>query len=600
MKINKLYIAGIAAVMMGLTGCVGDLDQLPKDPQTLVPEDFNENPREYLSGAAAKCYSGIAVSGQGGSGSSEMSGIDNGTGCWSRAIFMLNEFTTDETSWIWKDAGVFDLCTDTWSANNENIFGCYSRLYVHIAVCNDFIRLTRNLGAYGIDINQGEGKGISQNEIDQFVQEARALRALSYYYVVDIFGNGAFAWDDQEAGQAPQYIKRADLFDKVTADLEDLLENWDEVHGKGSTPVYGRIGKDAVEALLCKFYLNGEVYRGVNTLSDGTNTFAKCLQHCQNIISRHQGGPLGNGLAASYLSLFCYNNDMFAPGGSLPAQNEILWTIPYSYELTESYGGSFFLLASALPKKNDFGVTNSWYGIHSDALWECMHARTQFSEKFPMSGGVSANGDERTYLWLTDPAGFSINNTDFSTMTDGYAPIKFTNVKCNPDGTMPMWKDPSGLNRVGVRYNDSAAENYGIPYDAKFCDTDYPVIRLAEIYLTAAEAILRGGGGSTADALKYVNFVRQRAGLTEGSIWSEANLTLENILDERARELYWENCRRTDLVRFNMFAGDNYNWNWKNNVPEGAGIGQHMNLFPIPTQVIYSYAGAAFPQNPGY
>lgn len=594
--INKILLAGAFVATMGLSSCVGDLTQFPEDDRTLTPDQFNENPREYLSGAMAKCYSGIAVSGQGGAGASDISGLDNGRSCWSRAIFMLNEMTTDECAWIWKDSGVFDLNTDTWSTNNENIFGTYSRLYTHIAICNDFIRLTRNLDYYGIDINQGDGKGISQNEIDQFVLEARALRDLSYFYVVDLFGNGAYAWDTQTTGEQPPYIKRADLFDAVTADLEDVLSNWDAVHGNAPV-VYGRIGKDAVEALLCKFYLNGEVFRGTSTLANGTNTFAKCYEHCKNIIGRHQSGPYGNGLAASYLSLFCKNNDMFAPGGSLSAQNETLWNIPYQYQLTESYGGSSFLILAAISDQTI--ATPSWYGINGQ--WTCMHARTQFSELFPMSGGSSTVGDQRVWLWGTEPDGFSIYNTDFSTFKDGYTPIKFTNVPCNADGTMPMWNDPdTGLPRAGV-WDESlgASANYGIDAVETFADTDYPVIRLAEIYLTAAEAILRGNVGSRAEAVEYVNYIRERAGLTGGNLMTDYSLTLDEILDERARELYWENCRRTDLVRFNRFAGSNYNWNWKNNVPGGAGIGVHMNLFPLPSQVINSYS-SEFPQNPGY
>lgn len=75
---------------------------------------------------------------------------------------------------------------------------------------------------------------------------------------------------------------------------------------------------------------------------------------------------------------------------------------------------------------------------------------------------------------------------------------------------------------------------------------------------------------------------------------------VDNLLDERARELYWENVRRTDLVRFGKFTGTAYNWNWKANMPNGGGIAPHMDLFPIPTSVINSYPGGEYKQNPGY
>lgn len=575
--INKFLIGGALIAVTGLTSCVGDLDQLPKDERTTTAANFAENPREYLAGVMGKCYSGIAVSGQGGAGASDISGLDNGRSCWSRAIFMLNEFTTDECSWIWKDSGVFDLCTGTWSSNNENVFGTYSRLLTHIAICNDFIRLTRNLDTYGIKVGGEGAKAISQAEIDQFVLEARALRGLSYYYLIDLFGNAVKCWDDQLTGEEPPYMKRAELFELLTKDLEDVLAKFSD-----ATPVYGRIGKDAVEALLVKYYLNAEVYTG-------TAAYDKCLAHARNIINRHKGsGFKGSGLANDYHSLFCRNNDMFAPGGSLKGQNETLWNIPYEYQKTESYGGTAFLILAAISDQNKSAM--SWYGINGQ--WACMHARTQFSEKFHFSNGVSE--DKRTYLWLTENDDFSIDNTDFSTYKDGYAPIKFTNVDCNPDGSMPYWSDPeTGLPRVGVHDLDDP-NNYGIRSDETFPDTDYPVIRLAEVYLSAAEAIVRGKG-SLEEARTYVNYVRERAGVPA---WSVSEITLQNLLDERARELYWENCRRTDLVRFGKFTSG-YSWNWKNNVPGGADISSHMNIFPIPSQVINSYS-SEYPQNPGY
>ncbi|MDE5552884.1 MAG: RagB/SusD family nutrient uptake outer membrane protein [Muribaculaceae bacterium] len=582
--INRFLIGGALVATMGLTACVGDLNQFPQDERVTTASDFKANPKEYLSGTLAKCYSGIAISGQTGAGSSDISGLDNGRSCWSRAIFMLNEFTTDECNWIWKDSGVFDLCTMTWSTNNENVFGTYSRLLTHIAICNDFLRLTspESLDFYGIEVGGTGDKAISQADIDQFRLEARALRGLSYFYMIDLFCNSVKCWDDTPAGEAPAPTKRADLFKLVTDDLEDVLKAFPD-----TKPVYGRIGKDAVEALLAKYYLNSEVWTG-------QKAFDKCLQHCQSVINRHQGGGFqGSGLTYCYHYNFCKNNHIFAPGGSMDAQNEILWNIPYEFRMTESYGGSSFLILAAISDQNKSAM--SWYGINGQ--WTCMHARTQFSEKFSFSNGQT--NDKRAYLWLTEGDDFNISNRDFSTYKDGYVPVKFTNVDCDPSQTdyteANYWADPeTGLNRFG-KHNLKDDQNYGIPSDATFADTDLPVIRLSEIYLTAAEAIVRGGGGSNADALTYVNYVRQRAGVPA---WSLSELTLQHLLDERARELYWENNRRTDLVRFGQYA-TGYTWNWKNNVPLGADVDSHMNVFPIPTQVITSYS-IEYPQNQGY
>ncbi len=124
----------------------------------------------------------------------------------------------------------------------------------------------------------------------------------------------------------------------------------------------------------------------------------------------------------------------------------------------------------------------------------------------------------------------------------------------------------------------------GVPGSATdFVDTDFPMFRLADVYLMYAEAVLRGGGGSSSKALGLINELRTRAyaGETTGNIGS-SDLTLDFIIDERARELFWECTRRTDLVRFNLLTSASYLWPWKGNVKEGIGVDVKYNMFPIP------------------
>lgn len=564
--------------LTGLTSCVGDLDQLPQDPHVTTPADFKKDPKGYIGGFFSKLYSGMAVSGQQGGGSSEISSPDAGMSHYWRAVFMANEFPTDEIAWIYSsDAGVADFVKTSWSAGNPVVDLIYSRLYTHIAVCNDFIRTVRNCGDFGVDINQVG----TPEEINQMLLEARALRAFSYYNVIDIFGRAVVAWDDKNYGvEPPQAESRAALYDKVVADLEDVLANFSD-----KTPVYGRIGKDAVEALLVRFYLNAEVF------TEGrTKAYDKCWAHAQNIIKRHEGSGFKNsGLATDYLSLFCKTNHYFVAGapGAIKAQNEILWNIPQEYVNTESYGASnFMVMAMAFGGSgnalNKGFCDPNWYGTLNG--WGCMHARQQFSEKFGFDKGRSA--DKRTELWLTEIAGWNITNDTYDNIRDGYLGFKFTNVSCNPDGTMPIYTDEAtGLKRAGQPN----------PVSTGFVDTDMPLIRLAEVYLAAAECAVRGAG-NMADATKYVNYVRERAGV---KTWTAADLSLPNILDERARELYYENVRRTDLVRFGKFTGNSYVWNWKGGQPNGTVIAERYNLFPIPTNVISSY-NTPYVQNKGY
>ena len=99
MNINKYLMLGGVALGLGLTSCVGDLDLEPIDPNLESPESST-----ILINEAMQCYQTMATSGQEGPGSSIISGLDNGRGQYTRAIFMMNEFPTDECIWIWKDA----------------------------------------------------------------------------------------------------------------------------------------------------------------------------------------------------------------------------------------------------------------------------------------------------------------------------------------------------------------------------------------------------------------------------------------------------------------------------------------------------------------
>lgn len=594
--ISKIFAGAALAAVLGLGACTGDLEQLPQDPNSLTANKFKENPKEYLGQVMSKCYSGLAISGQKGpNGDADIKGQDGGTFQWSRAIFILEEFPTDECLWMYNDGGVDEMRWATWASTNGAVYGTYSRLMTHIAVCNDFIRLATNPGEYEISYDAE-----LQKEVDQLVREARALRDLSYFYVIDFWGDAALAWDDMKYGETPQQTTRKALFEKVTADLEDVLNGFEDSN------VYGRVGKDGVEALLCKYYLNAEVFTG-------TAMYDKCWSHAQNIIRRHEGGGFDNsGLAKDYLSLFCGNNRLFAPAGSLTDQNEILWYIPQDATYTQPYGGSTFLVNGGIKNmatadidilKGDADVTDGymnqlWYGTVDS--WGCMHARPQLSDKFSFVNGYS--GDGRTYLWLTEDAGFVKNNIPFNEFQSGYACIKYTAVECNADGTMPKFIDPvTGLRRAGVTTQSQNSmdgynwTSYNVEGASMFHNTGVPVLRLADVYLMAAESALRGAGNMS-DALKYVNYVRERAGVPA---WNASELTLNSLLDERCRELYWEMTRRTDLIRFNRFTGSNYLWQWKGGVESGTALPEHFNLYPIPANVIAVY-GNSFKQNPNY
>lgn len=175
---------------------------------------------------------------------------------------------------------------------------------------------------------------------------------------------------------------------------------------------------------------------------------------------------------------------------------------------------------------------------------------------------------DRRAMFYTD--GQTRQIADISQFTNGYAVTKFTNKRS--DGT--PGSDPT------------------------FVDTDFHMFRIEDVYLMYAEAILRGGSGSLSQALDYVNQIRARAYKSTGANISQNDLTLDYILDERARELYWECHRRTDLIRFGRFSESAYLWPWKGGVPDGISRPKHLDVFPIPNSDIG--ANPNLRQNNGY
>jgi len=161
--------------------------------------------------------------------------------------------------------------------------------------------------------------------------------------------------------------------------------------------------------------------------------------------------------------------------------------------------------------------------------------------------------------------------TDVTNFAQGYTVNKWRNVTSG------------GINGSNINYSD----------------VDEPIFRLPEQYLIYAEAVLRGGtGGTSVLALQYVNAIRERAyGGIAGDITAN-DLTLQFILDERARELYWEGFRRTDLIRYNLFTTGTYLWPLKGGVENGTSVGDYRNIYPIPDQD--RAVNPNLHQNPGY
>ena len=298
------------------------------------------------------------------------------------------------------------------------------------------------------------------------------------------------------------------------------------------TNEYGRVDKAAAWMLLAKMYLNAQVWTG-------TNRSADCIKMCENIINA------GYSLGSNYSYLFLADNDKNS------SASEYIFTIPQDGLHLQSYGGMTFVIQAAT--LSDMGGR----AVMGVGGWNGTTTRPELYKKFSAA-------DKRAMFF---EEGHTLDITEFTSNTKmGFGVNKFRNVTST-----------------------------GAPgSSADFVDTDYPLFRLADVYLMYAEAAVRSNGNK-ATAVGYVNQLRPRAGLP--SI-GESELTLDFILDERARELYWEGWRRQDLIRFGKFTGNSYTWQWKGNTYAGTTVDNFRNLFPIPEDQIQMNKNLN--QNPGY
>jgi len=310
------------------------------------------------------------------------------------------------------------------------------------------------------------------------------------------------------------------------------------------TNEYGRADKAAAWALMARLYLNANVYTG-------TEKYNEAAEYARKVIDA------GYSLKDDYEQLFLADNNVNNP--------EVILSINYDGERTRNYGGTTFLIncGSNSDYQSDYSDLLLHYGILDNANWSGYRARREFTEKFE-------EGDGR-FLFIGEEPSIS-DPVDYK---EGLATYKWRNIIVNEDGS---WDYGSHIT---------------------FADNDFPLFRLAEMYLIYAEAVKRGGSGSSSEALEYLNHLRERAfGNSDKNYRNWEDVSLENILDERGFELYWEGHRRTDLIRFNRFSGSDYIWEWKGGSRSGRSVSSHYNLYPIPSSDLI--ANPNLKQNPSY
>ena len=355
---------------------------------------------------------------------------------------------------------------------------------------------------------------------------------------MDLFANPPFVDENSPiATGLPKQITRAELFTYIESELKAIETELADAKSNE----YARADKAAAWALLSRLYLNAKVYSGTERYTDAVTYSKKVID-------------AGYSLNPNYRNLTIADNHLNT--------DENIFMIAYDARNTQNWGGTTYLThgPAAVPGSVS-GTSGNWGGLR--------HTQ-QFVDLFPDPSG---NTDVRAQFYMP---GQNKIMTDLYVGTDGYSSFKYRN-KTRTGAAAPN-ADPNG----------------------NWVDIDFPLFRLGEIYLTYAEAVLRGGtGGTAAQALTYINLLRTRAysGNTTGNI-TAGQLSLDFILNERGRELYYEAQRRTDLIRYERFTTGSYLWAWKGGVAAGRASDNRYNIFPLPVTDLSSNPGLK--QNNGY
>ncbi|HMT66900.1 MAG TPA: RagB/SusD family nutrient uptake outer membrane protein, partial [Bacteroidales bacterium] len=274
---NKtILIFGIILSALMISSCVKDLDVAPQDPTKILAGNLGDDPA-YMDQALAKIYASFIISGQGANGGDDIAASDGNFFTTMRALWNLQEITTDEAICAWGDVGIADLNTQTWSPTNPFLTALYQRLALSITYANDFIN---NAQQYGTE------------NVERYVAEARFLRALAYYWAIDLFGQFPFTTEEDGVGKFfPKIGSRQEIFAYIESELLDI-EN------KLGAPrfSYPQADQAAAWMLLSRLYLNAQVYTGTPRWNDVVTYTGKVI-------------GAGYSLASDYSQNFSADND---------------------------------------------------------------------------------------------------------------------------------------------------------------------------------------------------------------------------------------------------------------------------------------------------
>lgn len=536
---HRFFALSVLAMSLSLTSC---LDETPKDqiPETEIYDSANSL---YVN-AVASLYNYIGAHEEG-----------EGLQGTCRGIYDYNTLTTDEAiipirGGNWYDGGLWEnMYNHTWTATDTDLYNVWKYLYKVIVLS------TKSLET----IEKHKALLTEQQRVD-YSAEVRAVRAMYYYYAMDMFGRIPILQSSTQKTADIRQSNRSDVFWYVVKELQEVTPLLANEHSNLQGNYYGRVTRPVAWFLLAKLSLNAEVYTDDDwtdsSRPDGKtimfdiegnkkNAWQTCVHYCDLITAA------GYTLEADYTKNFAVHNE---------GSTENIFTIPLDKIL---YLNEFHYLF----RSRHYAHGGAYSGASENGTCATLHtmAVNGFGTETP-----DARLDMNFYTGKVEVDG------KYVTLDDG-TPLEYKPLAVEKNLTASPYLETAGARMKKYEVDRTAYS------DGRMPDNDIVLYRYADVMLMKSEAKVRNGESGD----KEMNAVRSRVGMPSLSA------TLDNILNERLLELVWEGWRRQDMIRFGSYCKQ-----YDIHTPSEADKKGYTTVFPIPEKA--RELNPNLKQNPGY
>ena len=536
---KKIFALPLLAISLSFTSC---LDETPKDQ---IPEsEIYDSVNSLYVNAVASLYNYIGAHEEG-----------EGLQGTCRGIYDYNTLTTDEAiipirGGNWYDGGLWENMYDhTWTATDTDLYNVWKYLYKVIVLS------TKSLET----IDQHKSL-LNDQQRDEYKAEVRAVRAMFYYYAMDMFGRIPILESSTQKTADIRQSNRSDVFKYIVNELQTVAPLLPNEHSNLQGNYYGRVTRPVAWFLLAKLALNAEVYTDDNWTDsyrpdgktimidvDGTqkNAWLTCIHYCNLIASA------GYSLASDYTKNFAVHNEN---------SNENIFTIPLDKML---YLNEFHYLF----RSRHYAHGGAYGGASENGTCATLHTMAVYGYN---TSSPDARLDMNFYTGKVEVDGSNV------TLDDG-TPLEYKPLAVERNLTSSQYIETAGARMKKYEVDRTAYS------DGRMPDNDIVLYRYADVMLMKAEAKVRNGESGDEE----LNAVRNRVGMPS------LPATLDNILNERLLELVWEGWRRQDMIRFGT-----YNKSYDIHTPSEADNKGYTTVFPIPGKA--RELNPNLEQNPGY